>query len=148
MDAHDRSTLLEHLESGLREVLQALQKISDVAALHRTSSKQWSILDCVEHLVLTEDYLFARIQETAPSDKRVTNERREDAILSRGMDRTRVIESPVLAKPHGKFSSWLRPGKPLYRHVHGPSTSFELATRTSALRMRCTRFLEVSRVTK
>ncbi len=105
MDTHDRSTLLEHLESGLREVLQGLQDISEVGALHRPSPKHWSILDCIEHLVFTEDYLFARIQEATPSDKRVTNERREDAILSRGMDRTRVIESPDLAKPHGKFST-------------------------------------------
>ena len=92
------------LESGRRVLLDTLNGVTeDVAA--RTPPGKWSILECVEHLAVSEDYLFSQIGASHSSPVPVVNEKRENLIVARGMDRTKPVSSPEVGRPAGRFST-------------------------------------------
>ena len=84
-------------------MLDVLDGVSEETAARQPALGRWSILDCVEHVIFAEDYLLAQIMTATPLDAPLRNEKRENAIPVRGIDRSRVIESPDLAKPSGRF---------------------------------------------
>ncbi|MDE3188878.1 MAG: DinB family protein [Acidobacteriota bacterium] len=105
MDAHEKAALLKQLENGKTAILEALHGVSAEVSIRKPAPGKWSILECIEHVVVSEDYLFAQILAATPADAPVKNEKRESAIPTRGLDRTRTIESPEMAKPAGRFST-------------------------------------------
>jgi hypothetical protein len=63
------------------------------------------VLECVEHLTISEEYLFSQIASARQSDRPVLNREREARILSVGLDRTRTIPCPDVGQPRGRFST-------------------------------------------
>jgi hypothetical protein len=104
MEKHEKEKLVADLESGRQTLLDALNGVTeDLAA--RTPPGKWSILECVEHLAVSEDYLFSQIAASHSSPAPVFNEKREALIVARGMDRTKPVPSPEAGKPAGRFST-------------------------------------------
>ena len=102
MDPNERQTLIREMNIGRDALLKAIQDVSEDAARRRPQSG-WSVLECVEHLVVAEAYLFGQIAAAAHSAEPVINRVREAAIMRRGLDRTRKVEAPAAAKPTGRF---------------------------------------------
>ena len=84
-------------------MLDVLNGVTEDTAARHPAPGRWSILDCVEHVIFAEDYLLAQIMTATHLDAPLRNEKRETAIPARGLDRSRVIECPDLAKPSGRF---------------------------------------------
>jgi len=103
MDRDEREQLLTALESGSRALMDALSGISEEAARRSPGDGSWSVLECVEHLGVTEDYLFSLILNAQALAAAVVNSAREAAILQRGPDRTRRVQAPDAARPTGRF---------------------------------------------
>lgn len=103
MDTTEKAPLLIQLEQSRTAMLDVLDGVSEDTASRHPAPGRWSILDCVEHVIVAEDYLLAQIMTATPLDAQLRNEKREAAIPVRGLDRSRVIESPELAKPSGRF---------------------------------------------
>jgi hypothetical protein len=103
MTEQERQQILASLEQGPAELRKALQGVTDEMAALSPVPGSWSILGCVEHLVISEDYLFRQIIESAHADAPIINERREAAIPVRGLDRSRRMESPPQGVPNGLF---------------------------------------------
>jgi hypothetical protein len=103
MDANEREQILTLLEQGRAALLGGLDGVSEEAAARQPGEGRWSILGCVEHLAVSEDYLYSQIQAATPSDEPLTNELREARMLERGTDRSRHIESPEEGQPKGRF---------------------------------------------
>jgi hypothetical protein len=110
MDAGEKQELLESLECGRQVLLAELDGLSEDLAARTPGPGRWSVRECVEHLSLVEDYLFAQLtssQITAsqPSQKPVGSRMRENSILKRGADRTRPLEAPEMVRPTGRFAT-------------------------------------------
>ena len=105
MNAEEKRNMLASLERGREALIHALDGVSDADSRRAPAQGRWSILDCVEHVAIAEDGLFAQIQAATPSDLPVVNARREAAIPVRGLDRTRPIVCPASGLPTGRFST-------------------------------------------
>lgn len=103
MNLKERQQMLALLEQGRAELVAALDGVSGEDAARVPGEGRWSILGCVEHLAISEDYLFSQIMAATPSEAPLRNELRETRMLERGTDRSRRIESPEEGQPKGRF---------------------------------------------
>jgi len=103
VEAAERQQILELLERGRAALLDAVDGLSELEASRIPAPGRWSILGCVEHLAISEDYLLAQIASARISDAPVFNPDREAKMLARGTDRTRRMESPPEGHPAGAF---------------------------------------------
>lgn len=105
MDAQEKARLLADLESGRRALLDAVRDVAEEIAARVPAPGRWSVLECVEHVAVSEDYLFGRIAASHRSDTPMINQEREARILAVGFDRSRKIQSPDVGKPTGRFTT-------------------------------------------
>lgn len=103
MDAHEREQILALLEQSRAALLAALEGVSDEHARRTPAPGRWSILGCVEHLAMSEDYFFAQIADATPAETPAINLEREAKMLARGADRSRKMQSPPEGQPSGAF---------------------------------------------
>ena len=66
---------------------------------------KWSILQCVEHVAIAEDYMLSQIGSSKPSTASFHHEKREAFIINRGADRGKPVAAPEVAIPTGRFRS-------------------------------------------
>jgi hypothetical protein len=105
METQDKEKILTELHSGRKAFLAALTGVTEDAAARIPSAGKWSVLECVEHVAASEDYLFLQIIQSQSSDVPIRNASREAAILTRGLDRTVPVPSPEVGKPAGRFAT-------------------------------------------
>ena len=82
------------LQEGMETLVDALRGIDEEAAKARPHAQSWSVLECVEHLALTEGQLFARLKEAKPSGESHEDPRREARFQELALNRLRRIEAP------------------------------------------------------
>lgn len=75
----------------------------------KASEDSWSISQCLEHIILTEDMIFGMIQEymknpTNPEDKEKIQYSDQD-ILNFSTDRSEKYKAPEMLLPDGKFDN-------------------------------------------
>ena len=105
MEVEERKSLLADLENGRRALLDVLSGVTEEVASRSPAPGKWSVLECVEHLAIAEDYLFSQIAASCYSDGPAIDRKREALILSRGLDRTRTVQSPEGGRPTGRFAT-------------------------------------------
>jgi hypothetical protein len=105
MTENERQQILASLENGSAGLLDALRGVTDELAVRVPAPNRWSILHCIEHVALVEDYLFSLIETAKFNDKPPINAQREILIAARGADRSVRRESPPAALPKGSFST-------------------------------------------
>ncbi|MGA2809118.1 MAG: DinB family protein [Terracidiphilus sp.] len=101
----EKLEILASLERGRAEILDALRDVTEEMAVRAPGPGKWSIGECVEHVAVSERYLFSQILASEDSATPLVNEAREARIAARGTDRTRKVESPATAQPNGRFST-------------------------------------------
>jgi hypothetical protein len=105
MELYEKQEILDALEKGSRELTEAVEGLSDEQAARSPGPDRWSVLQCVEHLAIAEDYLFGQIGIATRQEAPVVNLKREDAIRERGADRARRVSSPAQGVPTGRFAT-------------------------------------------
>lgn len=103
MDAQEKRQLLDALENGREALLDAVVGLSEDAAAQAPGPGRWSVRECVEHVVLAEQYMFGQIVASRPSETPVGSPERETGIRRGGADRARPLEAPAAARPNGRF---------------------------------------------
>lgn len=103
MNEQERREILASLDRGTFALQEALNGVTEEMAARLPAPDRWSILGCVEHLVLSEDYLFQQILGSQRSGTPLINEKREAMIPVRGLDRSRRIECPPAGCPSALF---------------------------------------------
>ncbi len=101
----DRQEILGHMQKGRDALCGALAGVDEGLALRKPCANRWSILECVEHVALTERYLFSRLAQASPADGCHGDAARETRILRRGPDRSQPMASPEVAQPCGQFKT-------------------------------------------
>jgi uncharacterized damage-inducible protein DinB len=105
MHVEDRLEILSNLKSGRAVLAEVLANVSEDAARRSPGEGRWSVLECVEHVAIAEEYLFNQISNAKRSEVPMINIAREAAILERGANRKRRVESPAEARPCNRFST-------------------------------------------
>jgi uncharacterized damage-inducible protein DinB len=105
MEAADREFLLGLLADGQRKLCEAARGLTEEQARMRPAPDRWSVLECVEHVCLAEDAMFARFtSKLAPGDP-PADRSREEVILEFAGDRARKFNAPEHVRPTGRFYS-------------------------------------------
>jgi uncharacterized damage-inducible protein DinB len=107
MPPSEKQSLLESLNNGRDALETALAGVDDALASRKPPSRDpsnqaWSILDCVEHMVLSEQYLLSRLR-IAQLSTDPPHPSREAKIAARAADRARPIEAPSMSQPSGRY---------------------------------------------
>ncbi len=105
MTPQTASDLIEPLEASRRRFEAAPHGLSDSDALKKPAPDRWSVIDCIEHLCITESLGLKRLQaaETAPDCQ--PNPDREVALAAQVANRSDPIQGPPIAMPTGRFST-------------------------------------------
>ena len=105
MHPHEKEKLLADLDSGQKVLMDVLRDVTEDEAARSPAPGRWSVLECVEHLAVSEDYLFGQIVASHRSETRMINKQREAVTVAVGLDRSRKIQSPDVGQPTGRFST-------------------------------------------
>jgi hypothetical protein len=104
MNPADRKQILRLIAESDAALVGAVAGVSDEDARRRPEPERWSVLECVEHVVLGDDAMFARVSaHSTPGAP--PGERREELILRGMTNRERKFAAPEIARPTGRFSS-------------------------------------------
>jgi hypothetical protein len=103
MTDQEKLGIVDSLERGPVALLEALSGVTGELAQRIPGPEKWSILECVEHVALSEDYLFSRILAANQVDSPLVDEAREARIVARGVDRSKPAKAPEVAFPRGTF---------------------------------------------
>lgn len=105
MNQRDKSIFLAALLMGRSQFLDMLTCLSEEAAHRRPIPGCWSILDCVEHVVIAERSFLYQIRTAEPLAEPSVNKLRESAILAYGVNRDLAAQSPAELLPTGRFAT-------------------------------------------
>jgi hypothetical protein len=103
MDPNEQAQILALLEDGKQALLTSLEGVTGQTAARIPAEGRWSILGVVEHMGISEDYLFGQILKATPTPSPIPNPTREAKMLAFGADRSRRIASPPEGFPQGRF---------------------------------------------
>lgn len=97
----DKKEIARVLQDGVDALAEALRDVDEAAAALRPQPESWSVLECVEHIALTEEALLARLKEAKPADESREDRAREARFQELALNRLRRIDAPepVIPKP-------------------------------------------------
>lgn len=90
----DKKEIVRMLEEGLVALDRVLRNINDETAQRRPRQDAWSVMECVEHITLTEAALLVRLKEAKPADGPREDRIREARFQELALNRQRRIEAP------------------------------------------------------
>ena len=101
----DRDRAMSHLHATRKMLLDSVAALSDAQWRFQPSPDRWSVGQCAEHIVLTEERLFSLITEKilkspAAPEKATAEQRAKDAqVLERMSDRSQKAQAPEALVP-------------------------------------------------
>ena len=105
MNAADREQILRLMAESDAALVAAATGISEEGARKRPEPQRWSVLECVEHVILVEDGVFASISARSTPGAPAVEPRREGQILRGMTKREHKVAAPEHAEPTGRYSS-------------------------------------------
>jgi DinB family protein len=102
--AHTRITALETVKRSTRSFLALFDGVSDRAWRLRPAGEEWSIAETVEHVVLSDRAILARLAELPSAPLAPNATRCDDAVISDAMFRA-AGPAPALAPPKGRIAT-------------------------------------------
>ena len=106
MTDSEREFATKQLLEGRDAVVRAIDGLADAQLHFKPQPDSWSIADCVEHLAVTEDLLFALVAKGAPNPDGVSLDPVKDGRFSDAVvDRSRKVAAPPGVRPHAHFAS-------------------------------------------
>jgi hypothetical protein len=97
--------LIDALEASHRHFEAATQGLSNSGALAKPAAEQWSVIDCIEHLCITESLGLKRLQSAEDAPKPSVNPEKEAALVAQVESRDMKIQGPPIAMPTGRFAT-------------------------------------------
>jgi hypothetical protein len=97
--------LIDALESSHRHFEAATQGLSDSEALSKPAVEEWSVIDCIEHLCITENLGLKRLQSAEVAPEPSMNPEKEAMLVAQVENRGAKIQGPPMAMPTGRFAT-------------------------------------------
>ena len=95
--------LMKRLEAGSHALHTELDGVDNALAVRVPRNGGWSILQCIEHVAVSERDLLDRLRRAQCGNTAQPNPARESILLQRAADRTQRIEAPREAWPADRF---------------------------------------------
>jgi uncharacterized damage-inducible protein DinB len=100
--ADENAGLATLLRQSRERFLASLAGLAEEDCRRQPAEGAWSVLDCVEHLVMAESLMLRRLQnDRKPRVTEAPN--REQIFLERMGSRARKVEAPETGQPTGRF---------------------------------------------
>ncbi len=107
LTAGERDFLISHLEKSRKLFLDSIRGVSKEQWTFKAAPDRWSIGECAEHLVTTEDALFnlaAKQMLKAPVRAGARKGQADDErVIARIVDRSNKAKAPEMLVPSGKY---------------------------------------------
>ncbi len=105
----ERAFLLAQLEQSRQGVLAALQGVSPAQWRYKPAPDVWSVQECAEHIVLSEEYIFSMAQQLlrSPAVDRPasSNSEYDKALVGKIEDRSQKGKAPEPLVPSQRFAA-------------------------------------------
>jgi uncharacterized damage-inducible protein DinB len=105
MAPEQKIEIVEHLERGRQDFMDAVSGLDEAQAAHRPDPTRWSVLDCVEHVAFVEQRFLGWLE----ADKRVEtpniDKEKEGALFKRVSDRSNRAQAPEAVVPNGRYGT-------------------------------------------
>jgi uncharacterized damage-inducible protein DinB len=103
MEADDRNQMLKLLAESRDALCAAAANVSEDEARIRPAPDKWSVLDCVEHVAITEYFMFTTIATKSAPAPPSGDRSREELFLRQIPSRANKINAPERPHPAGRF---------------------------------------------
>lgn len=104
----DREFALSALHADRKAVLDSVTGLSAAQWKFKPAPDRWSIAEIAEHITLTEDWIFERINEmlkAPPVPPRPSDRQRDQALMEQTADRTAKRQAPKGIIPTGRWAT-------------------------------------------
>ncbi len=101
MHDNDRAFLLNELRQSREALLSAVEGLPEAQAAWKPAS-EWSIVECVEHVALSERGMLRMVSEASPAES-LERAPQEKAIRDLAGNRLNKREAPAGARPTGRY---------------------------------------------
>lgn len=105
--AHNKKFIQEYFEETHLLIVNATKGLSDEQLNFKSSPERWSIMECLEHIVVTEPQLFEyekdALSKPATPEKRSDIKLSDDEIMGMMTDRSFKAKAHAEMVPEGKY---------------------------------------------
>lgn len=107
--AHNKEFVQNYFNETYRNLANEVQGLSEEQLNFKTAPDRWSILECVEHIAVTQPKLFGYVSETlkqAPNpEKRSEIKSTDEDIMAMMVNRSFKAQAPAEMQPSGKYKN-------------------------------------------
>jgi DinB superfamily len=105
----ERAYLLDQMEQSKKGVIASISGLTQSQWTFKPAPNVWSVQECAEHIILSEEYIFGGVQQVlkSPAVERPANSNAEyDHKLTAGVqDRSRKATAPEPLTPGAKYAT-------------------------------------------
>jgi len=105
MAPEERSEIVQALERSRRELIAAVESVSDSDAAVSPGTERWSILECLEHIAAVEERLLKRLEQAERMDAPRSDKQKEAELSAMVTNRAQRAQAPEPTRPTGRFTS-------------------------------------------
>ncbi|WP_461534352.1 DinB family protein [Sinomicrobium sp.] len=104
---YDKEFIKNYFDETYQGILDATKGLTDEQLNFKASPEKWSILECLEHIVITEPMLFGfekeALSKPATPERRSELKLKDSDIKSVVIDRSHKAKAPAEMSPSGKY---------------------------------------------
>ena len=106
----ERDFALSALHASRKMFLDAISGLSEPQWKYKPSPDRWSVAECAEHIIASEDFLYEMITEKvmkgpAASPAKPPTREQDEAVLTMVTDRSKKFNAPEPLRPSGRWAS-------------------------------------------
>ena len=109
MTAEERAAVVDQLTKTKQGFIDSIRGLNEAQWRFKPNAFKWSVAECAEHIILSEDFLFGVSQQMlkSPAQARatVTGQPPDQALLMRVADRSQKVLNPDALAPKGRFKT-------------------------------------------
>ncbi len=105
MAPQEQSEIVKCLEDSRADFRGAVEGVSEAQAKQRPAPDKWSVLECVEHIVIAESRFLGWLQNPAADPAPPMDKQKEAKLLLGVSGRSQRVNAPEPVHPTGRFAT-------------------------------------------
>jgi hypothetical protein len=105
----DRDRALSELYVSRKQFLDSVAGLTEAQWKFKAAPDRWSIVECAEHIALTEDLLLdglpKMLQSPAEPQKRAAVKGKDEMVLKMSADRSKKVQAPEMLVPKHRWNT-------------------------------------------
>ncbi|UGU17400.1 DinB family protein [Sinomicrobium kalidii] len=104
----DKKVLLDYFKKTNKKLWKNVKGLSSAQLQYKAAPEKWSVAQCLEHIILTEDYIFEMVeklmQDPANPERRDEIKITDEALINGMTDRSKKAKAPEEIQPEGSYT--------------------------------------------